>query len=332
MGEPRWGNKDKIKILLINLGTPSAPTPKAVRHYLKEFLSDSRVVEIPKYLWLPILYGIILPLRSTKSAKAYQQIWTSAGSPLLAITQQQTQALNSALKKCFNTSNTQVEFAMRYGEPAIANVLEKFRQEQISQLIIFPLYPQYANATTGSVFAEVSRILSTWRYIPELHFINNYATEEIYIDALADSIHAYWNTHGRGEKLLMSFHGLPQKSIEQGDPYFFQCQQTAHLLAEKLKLTDQQWQIVFQSRFGKAKWLQPYCEETIRKLAKNGCKTIDVVCPGFAADCLETLEEISLRYKEIFLKEGGEKFNYIPALNDSEINTKMLATLAKKYL
>lgn len=315
-------------ILLVNLGTPSAPTAKAVRKYLAEFLSDPRVVEIPKLLWQPILYGLVLPFRAHKSAEAYKKIWTADGSPLLAITKKQTQALQNKLQN----EEYIIEYAMRYGEPSITTTLAKFHQLKINRLLIIPLYPQYSSATTGSVFDAIVKTLKKWRWIPELHMINHYATDENYINAIATSIQQYWQEKSRGEKLLFSFHGLPQRSIKQGDPYFYQCEKTTRLIVEKLQLKTNEWELVFQSRFGKETWLQPYCDESLIKLAQAGYKNLDIVCPGFATDCLETLEEISLRNAEIFIKAGGKKLNYIPALNDSFLHIQMLTTLIKKYL
>jgi len=317
-----------IGLLLTNLGTPTAPTPKAVRHYLAEFLSDPRVVELPAFLWWPILHGIILRTRPKKSAHAYQKIWTNEGSPLLAIAKKQLQGLRELLSKK-SGELIHVELAMRYGSPSIKQALENLKQKDITQLIIFPLYPQYSAATTASTFDEVAKALRTWRYIPRLSFISDYHDNENYIDALVNSIASFWRQRGRGEKLLFSFHGLPKNSIQKGDPYYSQCQKTASLIIKKLQLPEAAWQVVFQSRFGFQEWLQPYCDKTLVELAKQGYKKLDVVCPGFSADCLETLEEISIRNTEMFIAAGGEQLNYIPALNDSTQHLDALANIVR---
>jgi ferrochelatase len=324
-------------ILITNLGTPAAPTTKAVRHYLAEFLSDPRVVELPSFLWWPILHGIVLRTRPKKSAHAYQKIWTAEGSPLLVFGKKQQQGLNQLLQKKLNKP-IHVELAMRYGSPSIKQGLENLKQKAITQLIIFPLYPQYSSAATGSTFDAIVKILKTWRYVPELHFISDYHANTDYIDAMANSIETFWQQHGRGEKLLFSFHGLPKNSIAKGDPYYLQCQTTADLIVKKLQLPETAWQVVFQSRFGFQPWLQPYCDKTLIELAKQGYKKLDVVCPGFSADCLETLEEISIRNAEMFIKAGGEQLNYIPALNDSPqhlevlVNIVMMAVIDKSVI
>ncbi len=321
----------KIGVLLTNLGTPSAPTSKAVRSYLAEFLSDPRVVEIPKWIWQIVLQGIILRIRPRQSAKKYQLIWTPDGSPLLTISQQQTKLLREKLQATYG-DNIQVELAMRYGKPSIASSLEKFHSAEIQKIIVLPLYPQYCAATVGSSFDAVTKVLQTWRFVPEINFISGYADFPDYIQAVADSIRAYWHIHTKSKKLLISFHGMPKRTLTLGDPYYCLCHKTARLIAENLQLVEAEWQMVFQSRFGKAKWLQPYCSEVLKQLPTQGINTVDVVCPGFAADCLETLEEISLTYKEEFIKAGGEKLQYIPALNADIQHIEMLAKLLTPYL
>lgn len=319
-----------IGLLLTNLGTPTAPNTKAVRRYLAEFLSDPRVVELPAFLWWPILHGIVLRTRPKKSAHAYQKIWTDEGSPLLVIAKKQLQGLKELLSKK-SKEPVHIELAMRYGSPSIKQALENLKQKDITQLIIFPLYPQYSAATTASTFDEVAKILKTWRYVPHLNFISDYHDNENYIDAIVNSIASFWKQHGRGEKLLFSFHGLPKNSIQKGDPYYSQCQKTADLIVRKLQLPETAWQTVFQSRFGFQEWLQPYCDKTLVELGKQGYKKIDIICPGFSADCLETLEEISIRNKEYFIAAGGEQLNYIPALNDSSQHLTALANIVKMF-
>lgn len=307
-------------ILLTNLGTPDAPTPSAIRRYLREFLSDPRVVEIPRAIWLPILYGAILPLRPFDAAKRYQSIWTKEGSPLLHIAQQQKEKLQALLP------SVKVALGMRYGNPSIQEALETLKT--VDRLLVLPLYPQYCAATTASTFDAVSHALSQWRVIPEVRFITHYHDKPLYIHALAHHI----QQHKRSQKLLFSFHGIPQRSIDQGDPYATQCHQTAQLVADALQLSADQWSVVFQSRFGRAKWLQPYCSETLKNLAKSGCTEVDVICPGFSADCLETLEEISIENRNLFFAAGGKQLNYIPALNDSPLHMEALQSLILKNL
>jgi protoporphyrin/coproporphyrin ferrochelatase len=321
----------RIGILLTNLGTPDAPTPKAVRRYLAEFLSDPRVVEIPRWLWQPILHGFVLNIRPSISAKKYQRIWTSEGSPLLAISRKLQQGLQYALDNRFNNS-VLVVLGMRYGAPSIAEALAVLKKANVRKVLILPLYPQYSSATTGSTFDAVAKILKTWRWVPEFHMIDHYADNEDYTAALAASIETHWEQKEPGQKLLFSFHGLPERSIVSGDPYYALCYQTVQLVTEKLQIPADYWQIVFQSRFVRTAWLQPYCEPTLIKLAQQGYKNIDIICPGFAADCLETLEEINIRYRTSFLQAGGKKLHYISALNDHPNHIHTLANLIGKHL
>ncbi len=316
----------KTGILLLNLGTPDHCDPRAVRRYLRQFLSDPRVVEIPRPLWWLILNGVILPLRAKKSARLYQSIWTPHGSPLLAESQQIADALHNKLQQQ-HVPDCQVSLAMRYGNPSIASVLADLKKNGIEKLIVLPLYPQYAAATVASCFDEVTAILRTWRAIPECHFIAGYADHPAYINAIANSIKAYQQTEDPADYFLFSFHGIPKRSIDLGDPYYQQCQISAQLIAEQLKLRQSQWQLVFQSRFGKAQWLTPYCDQTLQSLPQQGYKKVAVVCPGFAVDCLETLQEINIENRELFLESGGEQFDYIPALNHSDLQIELLFNL-----
>jgi ferrochelatase len=318
-------------VLLTNLGTPTAPTPKAIRKYLAEFLADPRIVEIPPIVWLPILHGYILNTRPFVAAHAYKKIWTPQGSPLLVISKKQQQALQLELDNRLNEP-VPIALGMRYGTPSIAAALTDLRKKKVNKILVLPLYPQYSAATTGSTFDAVARVFKTWRWIPEFRFIDQYAENEGYIAALAASIEAHWQQKKPGKKILFSFHGLPARTIALGDPYNALCHRTAQLVAEKLQIPTDYWQVVFQSRFGRAKWLQPYCEPTLIELAKQGCKTVDIICPGFAADCLETLEEINIRYRESFLAAGGEKFHYIPALNDTPHHIHALSNLIVQNL
>ena len=315
--EPAYthGTPARTGILLINLGTPDAPTPSAVRRYLKEFLGDPRVVEIPRLLWWFILNGIILNVRPRKSAAKYASIWTAQGSPLRLYTERQTQGLRAALAQSMSTPPL-VEYAMRYGNPSIPSVLQRMKAQNCQRILVVPLYPQYAASTTATatdmVFAELQRMRNT----PALRTVRNFHDHPGYIRSLANSVQEYWAQHGRPEKLLMSFHGLPRYTLEKGDPYHCECQKTGRLLAEALGLTTEQYMISFQSRFGRQEWLQPYTSATLENWGAERIKRVDVVCPGFVADCLETLEEIAMEGKETFQHAGGGEYHYIPCLNE----------------
>ena len=312
----------KIGILLVNLGTPDAPTPVALRRYLGEFLADPRVTELPRWLWWLILHGVILRIRPRRAAKKYQTIWTENGSPLLSISQTQAKALAIALGDKFT-----VALGMRYGNPSIAAGLEKLRQANSQRIVVLPLYPQYSGSTTGSTFDAVAEVLQTWRRVPDLGFISHYHDEPAYIQALVAHIKTYWAKHGIPDKLLFSFHGVPKRFVIAGDPYFDQCQKTAQLVAAQMNLSEEKWALVFQSRFGREEWLKPYTDHTLTALGKAGLKRVDVICPGFAADCLETLEEINQENRQVFLKAGGQEFHYIPALNDKSEHIQALVAL-----
>ncbi len=318
-------------ILVTNLGTPDAPNPSALRKYLAEFLSDQRVIEVPKIIWWFILHGIILTLRPHKSAAAYKKIWTQHGSPLLVITKSQAHKIQDELNKRLQKP-IQVECAMRYGKPSMATGLEKLRAANAKRLLILPLYPQYSATTTASTFDATAAILKKWRLIPELRMINHYHDDPGYITALAGSIRQHWQTHPKPEKLLFSFHGLPHAYLLAGDPYHCECHKTARLVATTLGLQADEWQLTFQSRFGPKKWLQPYTDVTLKTLATNGIKHVQIICPGFAADCLETLEEIELQNRAFFIAAGGDKFSYIPALNDTDSHIDVLCTIIQKHL
>ena len=317
-------------ILLTNLGTPAAPTAAAIRRYLAEFLWDPRVVERPRWLWWLVLHGIILRLRPRRAAKAYAEIWTDEGSPLLHISQQQTTLLQPALQALF-TGPVKVALAMRYGEPSIAAGLQRLRAAGARRILVLPLYPQYSATTTASTLDAVTRELQQWRWVPELRFVNHYHDHPAYIRAVANSIQAAWQTSGRPDKLLFSFHGLPQRYLHAGDPYFCECHKTARLVAEHLQLDAAQWQTTFQSRFGPEPWLQPYTDHTLENLGKQGVQHVQVICPGFAADCLETLEEINLQNRAIFLTAGGKTFHYIPALNTAPDHIQLLTELVQQH-
>ena len=314
----------KSGVLLINLGTPQAPSTRAVRDYLAEFLSDRRVVELPAWLWQPLLRLVILPIRARRTAKLYQSIWMDEGSPLAVYTQRLAEKVQANLP-----DNFRVVLAMRYGRPSIQAGLEELLAAGVSSITILPLYPQYSAATTASCFDKISQLLQQSRAIPNLRFIASYFDHTLYIQALANRIKKYRLERSENNYLLFSFHGLPQRNIELGDPYQQQCITTVRLVAEQLQLSEHEYQVVFQSRFGAAKWLQPYCDDVLQLLPARGIKNVAIICPGFAVDCLETLEEISKRYRELFLAAGGESFTYIPALNDSADQVQLLASLVE---
>ena len=301
-------------VLITNLGTPDAPTASALRRYLAQFLWDKRVVEIPRPIWWLILHGIILRTRPAKSAEAYESVWTEGGSPLLVYGKGQKDALQARLKERF-AGPMVVELGMRYGNPSIESAMEKLRDAGAQRLLVLALYPQYSAATTASTFDAVAQVLNKWRWIPELRFVQHYHDSESYIQALANSIEENWQQHGRGEKLIFSFHGMPKRTLHAGDPYHCECQKTARLVAEKLNLNQDQYLVSFQSLFGKEEWLKPYTSDTLKQLAAEGVKSLDIACPGFSADCVETLEEIMIENKGYFVDAGGERFNYIPCLN-----------------
>jgi len=322
--------RPRTAVLLIQLGTPAAPTAAALRPYLAQFLGDPRVVEIPRLVWWPILHGIILNTRPARSAKKYASVWTEEGSPLMAHSVRQSKLLRGALGE--RGHDVEVALAMRYGEPSIPSVLAQLRERNVTRLLVLPLYPQYSASTTATAFDEVGRVLAGWRNVPELRWVRNFHDDDGYIDALAARVRHAWERDGRGERLVMSFHGVPRRTLELGDPYHCECLATARLLAERLGLTRDQWLVTFQSRFGKAQWLQPYTEPTVERLAHEGVKRIDVVCPGFVSDCLETLEEIAMEVRAAFEAGGGETFRYIPCLNDSPPFIDALARLAERHL
>ncbi len=321
----------QIGILLVNLGTPDAPDPASVRRYLKEFLWDPRVVEVPRPLWWLVLHGVILNTRPRRSAKAYQKVWTDEGSPLLAISRHQRDALAHQMHERFGCE-VPVALGMRYGNPSIRSALQDLRAADARRILVLPLYPQYSATTTASVFDAVTQEIQRWRWIPELRFINHYHDEPAYIGALADSVRNYRDEFGDAERLILSFHGIPEAYFHNGDPYFCECQKTGRLLAEALGLTPEQWQLTFQSRLGNKPWLQPYTDRTLASLARDGVRSVQVICPGFSADCLETLEEVAIENRDSFIGAGGERYEYIPCLNDHPDHIAMLAQLAEQHM
>ena len=320
---------DRSAVLLVNLGTPEAPTAAATRRYLAEFLADPRVIELPRLVWLPLLYGVILPLRAGRSARAYRQIWLPDGSPLRVHSERLAAGLERTLRQ--QGIDLPVRLAMRYGSPSIAATLRALRAEGLRRLLVLPLYPQYSATTTASVFDAVGAELRGWRRIPELRTIADYCREPAWLEAVAESVRVHWRTHPRGERLLFSFHGIPQRYVDAGDPYYEQCLASARQIATRLGLADDAWQVCFQSRVGREAWLQPYTDVTIRDCAARGLRRLDVVCPGFAVDCLETLEEIALQNAEAFVAAGGEQLSYVPALNASDTHAGALAALVRRH-
>ena len=326
----------KTAVLLLNLGTPSAPTPKAVRVYLKEFLSDPRIVEIPRFIWWFILNGIILPIRSSASAKKYASIWLpQLGSPLMHYSRLQAKELGELFTNEGHT--VLVDLAMRYGKPSAQEALESLKAQGMERLLLLPLYPQYSATTTASSFDEVFRVLSTWRDQPELRLVKHYHDNPAYIAALREQVLNSWDKDGypdfaKGDRFVMSFHGLPKRNLMKGDPYHCECLKTGRLLGEALGLQPDQYMVTFQSRFGKAEWLKPYTAPTIEQLAKDDCQRIDIFCPGFPADCLETLEEIAMEARDSFLEHGGKDYRYIPCLNGNPKWIEALSEIAHQHL
>ena len=317
---------ERIGVLVTNLGTPDAPTPSAVRRYLAEFLADPRVIEAPRWIWRPILHGVVLRIRPRRSARAYASVWTPQGAPLLV----NSTAIADALDAHWSgrqPDRVTVALGMRYGNPSISDALRRLRGAGASRIVVLPLYPQYAGATGGSTFDAVVAELSRWRRLPALRFIDHYHDDPGYIGALAASIEAAWSEGGRPDRLLFSFHGLPRRCLDDGDPYHCECRKTARLVAEVLGLEPERWLVAFQSRVGREEWLRPYTDETLVEWGREGLERADVVCPGFPADCLETLEEIAMRGRESFVAAGGGHLRYIPALNAAQAHIEALVNI-----
>ncbi|MBW5418374.1 ferrochelatase [Vibrio cholerae] len=315
-------NHKKLGILLANLGTPQAPTSQAVKAFLSQFLHDQRVVDMSRWLWCPLLHGIILPTRSPKVAKLYQSIWMDEGSPLMVYSRRQRD-------KLAELSQRPVELGMTYGEPSLLDGVRKLQQQGVEQIVVLPLYPQYSATTTAAVFDGIAKALRQLPVVPELHFIRDYHDHPLYIQALAKSVRASWQLHGQGDLLLCSYHGIPKRYAQNGDIYPEHCKKTTELLAQALGLPQDKVMMTYQSQFGKEEWLQPYTDKTMEALPRQGIKKLDVICPAFSVDCLETLEEIAEQNQEIFLHSGGEAFHYIPCLNDSQSHIELMAALVK---
>jgi len=319
-----------LGVLLVNLGTPQAPNAREIRRYLAEFLSDPRVIEIPRYLWLPILHGMVLRTRPRRIAPRYAGIWMEGGSPLLVYSRRQAEGLQRELDA--RGAGVAVELAMRYGSPSIADAVARLRERGCERILAVPLYPQFSASTTATVVDEVGRVAARLRNQPELRFVKRFHDDPGYLDALAASIGGYWREHGEPQKFLLSFHGLPRYSIELGDPYYRECLETAQALRARLGLAQDRMEVCFQSRFGAARWLEPYTEPTLKELARTGTTEVDVACPGFVADCIETLDEIAREGRDAFLAAGGKRLRYIPALNDDPAWIGALAGLVQRHL
>jgi ferrochelatase len=331
--EPAYAHDapSRTAILLVNLGTPTAPTAAALRPYLAEFLADRRVVELPRILWLPILHGIILRTRPAKSARKYAKVWMAEGSPLKVHTERQAKLLAGFFLHD-GTTDLIVDWAMRYGQPSIRERLAALRAAGCTRILVVPMYPQYAASTTAAVVDEIAACLTHWRNLPEIRFVRSFADDTGYIAALAAIVRAHWQKNGQAERLVLSFHGIPRRSLDLGDPYHCECMKTARLLGEALGLPKEAMQVCFQSRFGKARWLGPYTQPTLEDMAAKGVKSVDLICPGFVADCLETLEEINMECREAFLAAGGEHFSYIPCLNEQDAWITALMHLARRHI
>ena len=331
LGSPDFahGRSSKAGVLLVNLGTPDDPTPAAVRRYLAEFLWDPRVIEMPRALWWLILHGVILRVRPKRSAHAYGKVWTDQGSPLLVESRKLASAVGERIR-AGHGDRVLVDLAMTYGNPSIHEALERMRSAGVQRLIVMPMYPQYSATTTASIFERVTAELSRWRWIPELRMVNQYWEQDAYIDAIAASIATHWQAHGR-KHLLFSFHSIPKRYFMAGDPYHCFCQATARRVAARLDLADGDWSLGFQSRFGREEWMKPYVDVLLQDYSRSGPKQVTLVCPGFATDCLETLEEICMQNRDMFLSHGGEAFDYVPCLNASEAQVALYAGVVASH-
>ncbi len=333
LGTPDYdhGTPPRVGVLLTNLGTPEAPTKQALRPYLKQFLSDPRVVEVPRAIWWFILNGIILNTRPKRSAEAYETVWTDRGSPLLYHLEDQVKGVEAKLTERYG-DNLLVKGAMRYGNPSIGSALEEFASAGVQRLIVLPLYPQYGGPTTASTFDDLANNFQQRRWLPDLRFISCYHDDGGYIEAVANSVRDHWAEHGRADKLIFSYHGMPKRYLLNGDPYHCQCHKTTRLVADQLGLGPDAYLTTFQSRFGREEWLKPYTDETLKSLPENGTQSVQVICPGFSADCLETIEEIGMENRDYFLEAGGERYEYIPCLNASAAHVEVLTALINREL
>ncbi|MEZ5500922.1 MAG: ferrochelatase [Steroidobacteraceae bacterium] len=331
-GSPKFAHDgaERIGVLLVNSGTPDSPRTSDIRRFLAGLLGDRRVVEVPRAIWLPILHGIILRTRPYRTARKYRKIWSDAGSPMRRISDALAANVRARLARRV-LAPVSIELGMLYSSPSVASGLERLAAQGAQRLLVLPLFPQYCGVTTGAVHDQVARELSRWRWLPEQRFVNEYHDHPEYIDAWRERIAAHWQGHGRTRHLLLSFHGIPQAYFRRGDPYFCKCQKTARLLADALQLEDEQWSLCFQSRYGPGNWLQPYTDTVLGELPRRGVRSVTVACPGFAVDCLESLEEIALDGRERFISAGGTEFQYVPALNDTDRHAALLAGLIETH-
>lgn len=322
---------DKVGVLITNLGTPQAPTKQALKPYLKQFLSDPRVVEVPKLIWWFVLNGIILNIRPKRSAEAYSTVWSDEGSPLLVHTKNQAKGLAERFKEAWG-DQVIVDYAMRYGQPSVESAIDRLLNQGARKIVVLPLYPQYCASTTGSTFDAIAKDFLSRRWLPELRFVNQYVDYQPYIDCIASSIQAHWDKHGKADKLVFSYHGIPKRYLTNGDPYHCQCHKTTRLVAEKLGLESDAYMTTFQSRFGREEWLKPYTDETLKGLPAQGVKSLQVICPGFSSDCLETIEEIGEENREYFMENGGQNYEYIESLNSTNSHLDMLFGLLESHM
>jgi len=323
---------NKTSVILVNLGTPKEPTPASIARFLRAFLSDPRVVEVPRLLWWFLLRLVIIPLRAKRVAHAYHEIWWEEGSPLRVISGRQVADLQEVLTDRYGEEAPVVAEAMTYGEPALDETIQRLEEKGIEKFLIIPMYPQYSGSTTGAIYDQVAQIIQQSRNVPDMSVIKSFHDDIGYIQSIAESIKAHWAEHGRNEKLLMSFHGIPQDYVDKGDPYSEHCRATAHAIASALELASSEWSMSFQSRFGPKKWLQPYTDDKLKQWLEEGIRSVDIVSPAFTADCLETLEELNMSYRELFIEQGGEKYHYIPCVNNAPLFINALAEITAKKL
>jgi protoporphyrin/coproporphyrin ferrochelatase len=322
---------ERIGVLLVNLGTPDSPSYFAVQRYLREFLSDRRVIDTARFIWLPLLYGVVLPFRPLRTARNYRKIWMPEGSPLAVYSKRLAAKTNGVLQTRLG-GDVRVALGMSYGNPSVASAIDALAEQNVRKLLVLPLYPQYCSSTTGSVFDGTSDALRRWRWLPEMRFVNDYYDDPGYIGALAASIEAHWQRAGERSHLLLSYHGIPASYVKAGDPYQAQSEATTRAVVSRLGLAEDQWSHCYQSRFGRVVWLQPYTEDALRALAKQGVRRLTVVSPSFAVDCLETLEEVGVEYRDKFRELGGESLTLVPALNDDDRHAEALASIAQRHL
>lgn len=327
-----WSPMNKTSVILVNLGTPKEPTPASIARFLRAFLSDPRVVEVPRLLWWFLLRLVIIPLRAKRVAHAYHEIWWEEGSPLRVISGRQVADLQEVLTDRYGEEAPVVAEAMTYGEPALDETIQRLEEKGIEKFLIIPMYPQYSGSTTGAIYDQVAQIIQQSRNVPDMSVIKSFHDDIGYIQSIAESIKAHWAEHGRNEKLLMSFHGIPQDYVDKGDPYSEHCRATAHAIASALELASSEWSMSFQSRFGPKKWLQPYTDDKLKQWLEEGIRSVDIVSPAFTADCLETLEELNMSYRELFIEQGGEKYHYIPCVNNAPLFINALAEITAKKL